>query len=111
MTERVVVLTGATDGLGRALAGRLATEPGTRLILHGRSVDRLAALRAELVGQPARVETVQADMAELVQVRRLADDIVAVTGTAVSAPTASPSSLSSLTASPLRIGSTPRRSR
>lgn len=77
--DRVIVLTGATDGLGRALAGRLATEPSTHLILHGRSAERLDALRGELAGQPAHVETVRADLAELAQVRRLADDIAGLT--------------------------------
>ena len=79
MTEKVIVLTGATDGLGRALAGRLAANPDTHLVLHGRSADRLDALRSELFDQPARVTTARADLAELAQVRRLADDIATLT--------------------------------
>ncbi|MCV2395190.1 SDR family NAD(P)-dependent oxidoreductase [Actinotalea sp. M2MS4P-6] len=78
-SERVVVLTGATDGLGRALAGRLATDPQIRLVLHGRDPDRLAGLRRELADRPARVDTVRADLADLTQVRRLADDVAAIT--------------------------------
>jgi NAD(P)-dependent dehydrogenase (short-subunit alcohol dehydrogenase family) len=77
MTERVIVITGATDGLGRALAERLAASPDARLILHGRSPDRLDALRAGLAGLPAGIETVCADFAELAQARRLADDVAA----------------------------------
>ncbi len=80
MTETVIVITGATDGLGRALATRLAANPDTRLILHGRNPDRLDALTTELDDQPARIETVRADLSELAQVRRLADDIAALTG-------------------------------
>jgi NAD(P)-dependent dehydrogenase (short-subunit alcohol dehydrogenase family) len=76
---RVIVLTGATDGLGRALADALAGRPATRLILHGRNPDRLAALRAELADRPAQVDTVQADLSELAQVHRLADEITALT--------------------------------
>jgi NAD(P)-dependent dehydrogenase (short-subunit alcohol dehydrogenase family) len=38
----VILITGATDGLGRALAERLARE-GEELLLHGRNPDRLAA--------------------------------------------------------------------
>lgn len=76
---RVIVLTGATDGLGRALADTLADRPATRLILHGRNPDRLAALRAELADRPAEVTTVRADLSELAQVHRLADEITALT--------------------------------
>jgi NAD(P)-dependent dehydrogenase (short-subunit alcohol dehydrogenase family) len=79
MAEKVIVLTGATDGLGRALAGRLAADPNTRLILHGRSADRLDALRADLADRPAHIDTVRADLAELAQVHRLADDVAALT--------------------------------
>lgn len=79
MTERIIVLTGATDGLGRVLAERLAADSDTRLILHGRNPERLATLRAELASRPARIEIVQADLSELAQVRRLAADIASVT--------------------------------
>lgn len=78
MHEQVIVLTGATDGLGRALASRLATDPGTRLILHGRSAERLDALRSALADQPAHIDTVRADLAELSQVHNLADNIAAL---------------------------------
>jgi NAD(P)-dependent dehydrogenase (short-subunit alcohol dehydrogenase family) len=61
-----VLITGATDGLGRELARVLAAE-GTDLILHGRSADRLAPVAAE-----TGARTVTADLADLAQVRRLA---------------------------------------
>jgi NAD(P)-dependent dehydrogenase (short-subunit alcohol dehydrogenase family) len=70
-----IVLTGATDGLGRAIAAELAGEEGLRLILHGRSEERLADLREELAGRPAEVLTVRADLAEIAQVHALADEI------------------------------------
>jgi NAD(P)-dependent dehydrogenase (short-subunit alcohol dehydrogenase family) len=76
---RVVALTGATDGLGRALALRLAERPGTRLILHGRSPQKLDDLRRDLRGSAAQVVTVTADLAELAQVRALATQIAEVT--------------------------------
>lgn len=79
MTKKVIVLTGATDGLGRALAVRLAADPDARLILHGRNSEKLDALRSALAGQPARIDTVRADLAELAQVRQLADDIATLT--------------------------------
>jgi NAD(P)-dependent dehydrogenase (short-subunit alcohol dehydrogenase family) len=66
-----VLITGATDGLGRALASRLAGD-GVRLVLHGRDEGRLAAVAAE-VGSGAR--TVLADLSSLEQVRRLAAEV------------------------------------
>jgi NAD(P)-dependent dehydrogenase (short-subunit alcohol dehydrogenase family) len=64
-----ILITGATDGLGRALAERFAAD-GQSLILHGRDAGKLAATAASLTG--ADVRTVVADLGELAQVRRLA---------------------------------------
>ena len=70
-----ILITGATDGLGRALASRLAAD-GHRLIIHGRSLDRLNAAADEIASDgAARPEIVVADLAELAQVRRLADEV------------------------------------
>jgi len=72
----VILITGATDGLGRALAERLAHE-GEELLLHGRDPDRLARVADELAdvydGPPPR--TFLADFADLAEVRRLAAEV------------------------------------
>lgn len=75
MAERTVFVTGATDGLGRALALNLAAE-GIRLVVHGRDSERLERLRSELA-QRGRLPpvVVRADLASLAQVRELADEI------------------------------------
>jgi NAD(P)-dependent dehydrogenase (short-subunit alcohol dehydrogenase family) len=67
-----ILITGATDGLGRALAERYAAE-GRSLILHGRDADKLAKTVESL--PRADVRTVVADLAELAQVRRLAAEV------------------------------------
>ncbi|HEY1488077.1 MAG TPA: SDR family NAD(P)-dependent oxidoreductase, partial [Micromonosporaceae bacterium] len=46
-----ILITGATDGLGRAVAGRLAAD-GASLVLHGRDEARLARTAAEVGGDP-----------------------------------------------------------
>jgi NAD(P)-dependent dehydrogenase (short-subunit alcohol dehydrogenase family) len=79
MAAKTIVLTGATDGLGREVALALAAE-GHRLILHGRRPDALLSIRDEVAAaggtDPA---TVQADLAELAQVRALPGQIAQVT--------------------------------
>ncbi len=75
-----IVITGATDGLGRALASALSHRAETRLILHGRSAERLQRLENELAGGAADITTVRADLAELAQVHQLVAQISAVTG-------------------------------
>lgn len=67
-----ILITGATDGLGRALAERFAAD-GQSLILHGRDADKLAKTTDSLAH--ANVRTVVADLAELAQVRRLAAEV------------------------------------
>jgi NAD(P)-dependent dehydrogenase (short-subunit alcohol dehydrogenase family) len=76
---RTMLITGATDGLGRALAAGLAGE-GAQLILHGRSRDKLERLVAE-IGQPGgqAPATVVADLADLKQVHDLSRQVSDVT--------------------------------
>ena len=77
-THRVIVLTGATSGLGRAVAHTLASRPG-RLILHGRNPDLLRELAADLSGMAAQIDVVQADLSDLAQVQQLAVDVAELT--------------------------------
>jgi NAD(P)-dependent dehydrogenase (short-subunit alcohol dehydrogenase family) len=79
MTERrVVLVTGATDGIGRATARALAAA-GMKVILHGRTRLKLdaslAALRDELPG--AELEGVSFDLGSQAAVRRGAEQILA----------------------------------
>ncbi|MFE6922998.1 SDR family NAD(P)-dependent oxidoreductase [Nocardia sp. NPDC057663] len=79
MVDRTVLITGATDGLGRELAVRLGAA-GARLILHGRNRDRAAAVAAEITaasGHAPRI--ILADLSRLAEVDRLADEIIAHT--------------------------------
>src|SRR5215207_6517522 len=75
-----VLITGATDGLGRAVAERLAAG-GATVHLHGRDPERLEAAAHEITQATAsdRLHTHLADLASLDEVRRLADDVQAST--------------------------------
>jgi NAD(P)-dependent dehydrogenase (short-subunit alcohol dehydrogenase family) len=68
--ETTVLITGATDGLGRGVARDLAAR-GANVLLHGRSREKLDELSAELGGVP----TFQADLSSLDEVRKLAADV------------------------------------
>jgi NAD(P)-dependent dehydrogenase (short-subunit alcohol dehydrogenase family) len=74
MTDQpAVFITGATDGLGLALAHRLAGD-GATLILHGRDQRKLDAAAGDIGAATGmdRPGTVRADLADLAQVRALA---------------------------------------
>ncbi|WSR66575.1 SDR family NAD(P)-dependent oxidoreductase [Streptomyces sp. NBC_01198] len=74
------MITGSTDGLGRWLALRLA-EAGDRVLIHGRDADRAQEVRGavlEATGED-RAEVLLADLAELPEVDRLADEVAART--------------------------------
>jgi NAD(P)-dependent dehydrogenase (short-subunit alcohol dehydrogenase family) len=77
-SRRVVLVTGSTDGIGRATARALAAG-GMKVILHGRSKPKvdaaLAALAEELPG--AELEGVSFDLGSPTAVRRGAEQILA----------------------------------
>ena len=79
MDGRTILISGATDGLGRRLAVRLGTA-GARVLLHGRSAERAEEVRAEIVGAGGpEPSVVLADLGDLRQVDRLADDVTRLT--------------------------------
>lgn len=69
LSGRTALLTGATGGLGRAIAAAL-TARGAKLVLSGRSTEALTELAAELPGEGHRV--VSTDLAETGAAERLA---------------------------------------
>ncbi|MBT51872.1 MAG: oxidoreductase [Mameliella sp.] len=75
---KTILITGATDGIGRETARRLATL-GHHLLIHGRSTDKLNTTAAELrsLQGAGQVETFRADLSRLGDVARLAKEITA----------------------------------
>jgi len=75
---KVIVITGASDGIGLEAASQLAAQ-GHHLVMVGRTPAKLEAavarVRAESPGVP--VESLRCDFSSLDDVRRLADDLLA----------------------------------
>lgn len=71
--KKTILLTGATDGIGFETAKRLA-EGGHHLLIHGRSEEKLARVKAELarINDAAAIETYRADLSDLNEVEALA---------------------------------------
>jgi NAD(P)-dependent dehydrogenase (short-subunit alcohol dehydrogenase family) len=69
-----VLVTGATDGLGRALATRLAGD-GATVLAHARSEERARETIGELLDGPGDVRLVIGDLSSLAAVRALAEQV------------------------------------
>jgi NAD(P)-dependent dehydrogenase (short-subunit alcohol dehydrogenase family) len=76
-TPRTILLTGATDGLGKGVALALARE-GHTVLVHGRDEKRIASTVEELrrAVPNAEVRSYRADFASLADVRGLARDVL-----------------------------------
>jgi len=74
--HKTILITGATDGIGLATAKILASQ-GHRMLIHGRSANKLARVKAELAAQGHQVEGYLADLSDLKQVEKLATEVAA----------------------------------
>ncbi|HUC81950.1 MAG TPA: SDR family NAD(P)-dependent oxidoreductase [Flavisolibacter sp.] len=75
---KTVFITGATDGLGKAVALR-AAKAGATLILHGRNAEKGASLVTEIKEATANenVHYHNADFSSLAQVKKLGEEVAA----------------------------------
>lgn len=75
--EQVILITGATDGLGKGIALDLARR-GATILVHGRDVKRIESTVSEIrqVGKGGCVRSYKADFASLEQVRGMAGQLL-----------------------------------
>lgn len=78
LEQQTILITGATDGLGRAVASELAAA-GATVLVHGRDDSRGHETVRKIVDDTGnrRVHWLRADLASLVEVRGLADQVIA----------------------------------
>lgn len=75
MTGKVVIITGASGGIGRATA-LLFAKNGSNVIAVGRNEKELNALREQMQGKKGTIKVHLADIRETTQVERLVNDTV-----------------------------------
>jgi 3-oxoacyl-[acyl-carrier protein] reductase len=79
ITDKWVLLTGASRGIGRQVAGALA-DRGCRLILHSRKRDHTAALVAEFEARGLTVHALAAELSDQKQVVALGQEALRISG-------------------------------
>lgn len=79
ITGKVVVITGASSGMGEAAARHLA-EQGARVVLGARRTDRLDHIVADIASQGGQALAVATDVTDLAAVQALVDAAVSTFG-------------------------------
>ena len=76
LNEKVAIVTGASNGIGRAIAERLAEEGATIVVNYGKSADKAKAVVTGIEAKGGKAIAVQADMSNIADVARLVKDTV-----------------------------------
>jgi 3-oxoacyl-[acyl-carrier protein] reductase len=80
LKNQVVIITGASDGLGKALAIRLAQE-GARLALIARNEEKIKAVTEQIAQTGAEVKYFICDVTSVEQIQKTVADVKAAFGT------------------------------
>jgi 3-oxoacyl-[acyl-carrier protein] reductase len=76
LIEKVAIVTGASGGIGHAIAERLAQEKATVVVNYGKSADKAKAVVAGIESKGGKAFAMQADMSKVADARRLVRDTV-----------------------------------
>src|SRR4051794_19813608 len=76
LSDKVAIVTGASAGIGRAIAERLALEGAVVVVNYGKSADKAQQVVAGIESRGGKAVTMQADMSKVADARRLVRDSV-----------------------------------
>jgi len=76
LTGKVAIVTGASSGIGRAIAERIAEEGATVVVNYGKSEDKAKAVVAGIASRGGKAIAMQADMTKVADARRLVRETV-----------------------------------
>ncbi|MGQ0810921.1 MAG: SDR family NAD(P)-dependent oxidoreductase, partial [Nitrospiraceae bacterium] len=76
LKEKVAIVTGASNGIGRAIAERLARDGAMIVVNYGKSADKAKEVVAGIGAKGGKALAVQADMSKVVDVGRLVKETV-----------------------------------
>jgi 3-oxoacyl-[acyl-carrier protein] reductase len=76
LTEKVAIVTGASSGIGRAIAERLAQDGATVVVNYGKSADKARQVVAGIEAKGGKAVAVQADMSKAADARWLVKETV-----------------------------------
>ena len=76
LAGKVAIVTGASNGIGRAIAERLAKDDAMVVVNYGKSVEKAKAVVAEIESKGGQAVAIHADMSKLSDVRGLVNDTV-----------------------------------
>ncbi|MDP7435937.1 MAG: SDR family NAD(P)-dependent oxidoreductase, partial [Flavobacteriales bacterium] len=79
LTDKVVVVTGSSRGIGKAIAIACA-QRGAAVVLNGRNQERLASAKAAVEEHTSSVHVVCGDVSDPKEGRRLIEEAVATFG-------------------------------
>jgi len=80
LTGKVAIVTGASDGIGRAIAERLAQDGATIVVNYGKSADKAKQVVVGIEEKGGKAVAIQADMSKVGDVGRLVKDTVRIFG-------------------------------
>ena len=70
LSKKIAIVTGSSDGIGRAIAERLAQEGATVVVNYGKSADKAKEVVAGIEARGGKAVAIQADMSKVADVGR-----------------------------------------